>query len=339
MLVKQRIQTIAGVVAALLVTAVVSVYLFSAIAQAEDVKTNPAANTLRVSPVRSDVEVMPGETGTVPVTVSNLTNATVFVHPSSNDFVATDESGTPGLILNENEYAPSHSLKRFMGPLADISIPAGQAKTVNVVITVPKDARPGGYFGAIRFAPTDPDGGGQVNMSASVASLILLTVPGDVKERIELTNFDILQSGVANSNFRDGDNLAASFRFKNDGDIQIGPFGKLTVKKGDTVVFESDFNTKQPREVILPDSARRWNIPLDGIDGFGHYTVLATFTYGKTNQTIEVTKAFWVVPWFVIIIAGVLVLLLIGAIVATIFLIRRRKHRPKRKKMGFGTSR
>lgn len=334
MLVKQRIQTGVGVVAALLVAAVLSVNLFSSIAQAET-----TANTLRVSPVRTDIEILPGNSKTVPVTVSNLTTGTVFVHPSANDFVATDESGTPGLILDENEFAPSHSLKRFMGPLGDISIPAGQAKTVNVVITVPETARPGGYFGAVRFAPTDPDGGGQVNLSASVASLILLSVPGDVVEKVELTDFDVRQAGVVGSNFRDGENLDASFRFRNEGDIQLGPFGKLSVKKGNDVVYEADFNTKEPREVVLPDSARRWNIPLDKIEGFGQYTVLATFTYGKSNQTIEVTKSFWVVPWMVIIIAIAIIVLLIAAIITTILILRRRKHRPKRKKIGFGNTR
>jgi hypothetical protein len=297
--------------------------------------TTNAANTIKVTPVRSDIQVKPGESTTVQVTVSNLTNSSISVTPINNDFVAGDDRGTPALILDADKFAPSHSLKRFIAPLSTATIPAKQSKTFPVIITVPSNAQAGGYFGAIRFAPSDPDGGGQVNLSASVASLILLTVPGDVIEKLELRNFDIQQNGVNGSNFQTPNNLQASFSFENKGNLQIGPFGRLAVKQGDKVLFETDFNNKDPRDVILPDSSRRWEIPFDKIGTFGHYDVVATFTYGATNQTIEVTKSFWVIPQWVIIAAIAAVVVLIGAIVLTIFLIRRsrkNRHMPRNRR-------
>ena len=83
-----------------------------------------AANTLKVSPVRSDLSVTAGTSGTVKTVVSNLTSAPISIHPIENDFVAGDENGTPSIILDENSYAPTHSLKRFMVPMQDVSIPA-----------------------------------------------------------------------------------------------------------------------------------------------------------------------------------------------------------------------
>ena len=103
----------------------------------------------------------------------------------------------------------------------------------------------------------------------------------------------------------------------------------MSVKKGDTVVYSTDFNDNDPREMVLPDSARRWDIPLKNIEGFGHYTVYGTFTYGAKNQTIEVTKSFWVIPMFVIIAAIVAFVLLIVLAIVIILLIRRRKSRVK----------
>ena len=79
--------------------------------------------------------------------------------------------------------------------------------------------------------------------------------------------------------------------------------------------------------MILPDSARRWDVPLKNIGSFGHYTVYATLTYGKSNQTIETSRSFWVIPWIVIIAAVAVVLLFLGIILAIILLIRRRKRR------------
>lgn len=286
-----------------------------------------AANTLKVSPVRSDIEIKPGESKVVEVTVSNLSGAAITVRPIENDFTAGDERGTPALILDADKYAPTHSLKRFMSPLLDVTIPANQAKTINVVITVPKTAQAGGYFGALRLAPVSPDGGGQVNLSASVASLILMTVPGDTIEKINLTDFSILQNSKGGEFFTTPNNIQATVRFENKGNVQIGPTGKVSVKNGNKVVYETDFNAQNPRDVILPDTARRWDIPLDKIGTFGHYTVIGTFSYGKSNQTLEISQSFWVIPMWMIITAIAVAVVLLGAIIFLVFFFIGRKRR------------
>ncbi len=285
------------------------------------------ANTLKISPVRSDIEVEKGKSHTVEVTVSNLTDADMVVRAIANDFIAGDERGTPALILDADKYAPTHSLKRFMKPISDVKIPANKAKTIDVTITVPKDAQSGGYFGAVRFAPTDPTDGGQVNLNASAASIILLSVPGPATEKLTMTDFAVQQGGKTGTFFQSANDLQATVRFESKSSVQVAPFGKISVKQGDKVVYEYDFNPENPREMVLPDSARRWDIPLKSIDSFGHYTVHATMTYGKANQTIETSTSFWVVPWIVIAIAVGAVLLLVGAVIFVIFAIRRRRRK------------
>lgn len=297
----------------------------SAIAPVE--AKNNIANTLKIAPVRSDIEVAAGASKVVRVTISNLTSSDITIRPIMNDFIAGDERGTPALILDADKYAPTHSLKRFMKPIADFTIPANKFETVDVVITVPKNAQAGGYFGAVRFAPTDPAGGGQVNLSASVASIILLTVPGPVTEKLTLTNFDIQQGGKNNTFFQSANDIQTSFRLESKSNVQVAPFGKISVKQGDKVVYDYDFNMSDPRDMILPDSARRWDVPLKNLGSFGHYTVYATLTYGKNNQTIETSKSFWVIPWIVIVAAIVAVLLLVGLVLLVIFLIRKRGRR------------
>lgn len=289
-------------------------------------KTNQA-NTLKVSPVRSDISVKPGENKTVDVTVTNLTDADVAVQPIENDFVAKGEDGTPALILDANEYAPTHSLKRFMLPLDNFTIPANKAKTVKVIIAVPKTAQAGGYFGAIRFAPTDPSNSGQVNLSASVASLMLLTVPGPMTEKLNLTDYSVQQNGKSGTYFQNPNNLAFSFRFENKGSVQEAPFGNISVKNGDKVVYSADFNNKTQRDMVLPDSARRWTIPLKNIGTFGYYTVEGTLTYGSKNETVNISQSFWVIP-FAMIIGGIVgLLVLIGLIVGIVVFLRGYKRR------------
>lgn len=290
-----------------------------------------SADVLKVTPVRSDITVKPGKSKTVKITVTNPTKQTILIDPSENDFIASGEDGTPSLILDNDKYAPTHSLKRFMEPLKSVALKGGESKDIKLKINVPKDAQAGGYFGAVRFAPSSPDTGGQVNLSTSLASMVLLTVPGDLVEELDLTNFQVTQNGESKTYFSDGKNMEASFRFTNKGNVQVGPIGKITVKKGDKVVYQTDFNNDTPRDLTLPDSARKWSVPITGVDGFGKYQVLGTFSYGSSNKTVEVSSSFWVIPPMVMIIAGVVVLLIVVAIIVLWLVLRNRKYRKYRK--------
>lgn len=330
---KRQVLTSVRVVLGLFIVTALVLGIFTSSAHAQSSKTS-TANTLKVSPVRSDIQIKAGESAEVPITVTNLTGADVLVAPIENDFVQGDENGTPSIILDANEYAPTHSLKRFMVPLKNVTVPKNGSAVVKVKIVVPKDAQAGGYFGALRFAPTTPDGGGQVNLSASVASLILLTVPGPVTEQLNLTSFDIQQGNNAGADFRSPDDLKVAFRFENKGNIQEGPFGKISVTQGKEVIYDYDFNEETPRDMILPDGARKWEVPLENIGDFGHYTVHATFTYGSTNKTIEVEKSFWVIPTYMIISAIAIVVLLIAGIVFLVIWLKGRRKRAIRRHAG-----
>lgn len=320
----------AAIIAVMALAVLATPQVFAQSSQA-NTSVNSSTNVLKVSPVRTDIQIAPGETKTVRTVVTNLTNTAITVRPIENDFISGDENGTPALILDADKYAPTHSLKKFMTPLEDVTIPAREAQAVEVVITVPAGTQAGGYFGAVRFAPTNPEGDAQVNLSASVASLILMTVPGETVEKVDLSDFSIKQDGTAGSFFQKSENLSASVRFENKGNLQAGPFGKVSVKQGDKIVYEADFNDKDPKDMILPDSARKWDIPLKNIGGFGNYTVSATFTYGTQNQTIEVTRSFWVVPLGVIIAVIVGILVLIALIVGIWLFLRSYKKRVLRK--------
>ncbi len=270
-------------------------------------------NTLKVSPVRTELSIAPGTSGTVKTYITNLTKTAITVSPIENDFVAGDENGTPSIVLDENSYAPTHSLKRFMVPLQNVTVGAGETREVDVTVTVPKSARAGGYYGAIRYAPANADGSKSVNLSTSVASLILMTVPGPTTEDLRMTNFDIQQNGSNGSNFRTPDNMNLLLRFQNKGNVQEAPLGQINVQKNKKVLYTYNFNQVDPKDNVLPDSARRWNIPLKGFGKFGKYTVTGTFSYAN-GKSIEATKTIWIVPTTYIIIGA-------SSIIGLIFLV------------------
>ena len=265
----------------------------------------------------------------VQVTMTNLAKTAVTVRPVSNDFVAGDERGTPALILDDTQYAPTHSLKRFMSPLSPVTIPGRGSKTVSVVVTVPSSAQAGGYFGSIRFVPTTPDGGGQVNLSPSVASLILLKVPGAIVEDVAVTDFEVQRSGGSHFYFQKPDNLSLFARFRNDGNVQVAPLGKIQVYQGKEVVFESDFNAQDPKDTILPDSARRWDVPLKNIGSIGRFRLFATYTYGEKNNTIELSRTFYIAPLWLVLCGLASPLIILGIIVWIVLYRVRRRSRGK----------
>lgn len=288
-----------------------------------------ATNTLRVSPLRTDISLDPGEASVVRVTIANPSSQSVTVKAAVNDFTTQDEDGTPAILLDEVSAMPKHSLKQFLAPVEDIVLAPKAAKAVEVRVRVPAGAEAGGYFGAIRFTPIASGAASDVNTSASVASLIILTVNGAAPEQLDLTTFLVRQKGKAKQVFFTDEALSIATRFANSGNVQAGPFGRVSVTKGDTVVYETDFNGATPRGLVLPDSARRWDIPLGEIGGLGRYTAHATFTYGQTNQTIEVSKSFWIVPKWIVVALCVGFVSLLGGIVWWSIAQQRTKRRSK----------
>lgn len=313
----------------------VSPLLFSnvtafAAASSSSTSSNASSQELKISPVKTDITVSPGASGTVKIIVSNLTNNAITVQPIENDFVASGEQGQAALILSPDSYAPSHSLKRFMVPLSNFTIPPKGGQAVNVTITVPKNAQAGGYFGALRLAPVVggvASGSSAVSIGESVASLILMTVPGPTVEQLTLTNFDVQQNGGTSSNFRTPNNLSLFLRFGNKGNLQESPFGQIDVQKGKKVLYTYNFNQTQPQDEILPDSYRRWSVPLKNLGKFGEYTISGTFTYGTKGETIDVQKTVWIIPTGYIITGIIIFVLLILLIGGGYFFLKSYKRR------------
>lgn len=310
-----------------LIVATAMVIIGSISLHAVDQSKPSPSGALKITPLRTDIIVKPGETKTIDVTVTNPSDSEVAINAVVNDFMAGDEDGTPAIILDENKTASQRGLKQFVKPLGNLSLPAKQSKTISLQIEAPPTARPGGYFGALRISPSSPSDDSQVAVNASVASLILLRVSGDVAEKLSLAEFQVHQDDQQINFLSSGDDLAAYVRFVNSGDVQLDPIGKLSITKGDSIVYEIDFNNKTRRDMVLPDSARRWNIPLQKLDGLGQYTLSATFTYGSKNQTLSAEKTFWLIPYQVII--GMLAGMLLLVLMISILIMRKKRSRQK----------
>lgn len=306
----------------------VAVLLFASVSPVAAATTNTnagAGNGLRISPVRTDLTINPGNSQTIDVYVTNLTKEDAVLQGVVDDFTAgTDESGNPAILLN-GEKAPSHSLKDYVSSIGTFSL-AGQAtKDLKVTIAIPKGVAGGGYFGAVRIVPAPSNANKNVNLTASVGSLILVTVPGPVNEQMSLASFDVRHinpktNAVESPSvlFTSNKNIAGVVRFQNSGNLQEEPFGKMILKKGSKTIATYDVNNTSPRGNVLPSSIRRFAVPLSGMGSFGKYTLEGNFGYGTKGQLLSASTSFYIVPLTAIVIAVVVLLL----ILVVVYLIR-----------------
>lgn len=293
---------------------------------------------LSVSPVRSDLTINPGESKTITVSIKNVTAATTEYQALINDFVVAkgNELGQPALILDDDKYAPSHSLKRYIAKLDSVIVAPGETKNVKVTVAIPKDATAGGYYGAVRFVPKSEVDGQNITLSASVGSIILAKVSGDIKEDMVISSFDVRQGKEADSGsslFTTSTNLYSVVRFNNRGNSHEQPFGKIRLLKNGKVLQETEINNLDPRANVLPDSTRRFNVKLDKVGTFGKYTVEGNFGYGSNGQLLSASTSFWVVP-FGWIIAGLAAIALIVVAIITIPKAIRRYNKNVLRKAG-----
>lgn len=276
-----------------------------------------SGNGFRISPVRVEYTIEKGKSEVVNLTLENPADVAVTARGVVNDFVASDkEDGEPRLILDETAEAPKNSFRTLAQPIGEVLLAPREKKEINVTLRVPEDANAGGYYGAIRFIPVvGAADSGNVGLTASVGTIVLVRVPGNLTERLDLLQLSAAQNSNAKSFITSGD-VQVLTRLKNEGDIHLKPFGKVTVKNMfGTTVKEFEFNSvgDQPdnRANILPGSTRKFEDTVGKVKMPGRYTIEANLGYSQGSGDLISAKAtFWYMPVWAILIVVVLIAVL-----------------------------
>lgn len=290
-----------------------------------------SANGFRISPIRSELSIEKGASQTVSIMVENPSSLPVKAAAIINDFQASEtEDGQPRILL-DNSFAPSHSLKKLVKEVPDTDISAGGRQEVKVTITIPANAAAGGYYGAIRFIPAENKKSANIALTASVGSIFLVNVPGDVKEHLALVQFTAAVNGSGKKIITGGD-VSIITRLKNDGDTHEKPFGKIQVKNSKGAVVELvEVNNTDPQANILPDSTRKFETKLTNKKWFGRYTVTASLGYNPSDgDLINAKTTFWYIPAWMVAVFSVLMLALVFVAYILYRKIRIRSNRKQR---------
>lgn len=279
-----------------------------------------SASGLQISPTRTELTVNRGSNGTVTVNLKNVTGGDILAKPEIDDFVSDNNTGTPRLITDSNQKSP-YTIKDFISRIADIPMKKGESKTIKIPVNVPADQSPGGYFGVIRFIADPVDNkdnktGRQINLTASLGHIVLVNVPGNVKEQLQLVSFKAEKNGKTGSVFSSSpDGMALGL--KNTGNSFSKPFGTVTIKNfRGKQVLQYEVNNTDPRGNVLPESTRIFHDKINSLGSSpGRYTAIASVSYGNGGDVLVSEIHFWVIPGWLRALAALVILIILAAIV------------------------
>lgn len=264
-----------------------------------------AADGLQISPAIVDVNGEKGGSYTIQLQVTNVTGSDLTFDSAVNDFSAKDESGAPSVNLDDSNPSTA-SIKQWVSVIKSFTLKARENRKINAIITIPKDAEPGGHYGVIRFSGRTPEvEGSGVGLTASTGALVLVRVAGAVDEKLNLITFETSQNNKASGLFEYGP-IDFVARFKNEGNVHVKPIGQIEIRdmfgnKVDTVAVNPDKGN------VLPLSIRKFQSTLNKDWMFGRYTADISVAYGTTGQAIVQTTSFWVIPYKAMLI-GIIIL-------------------------------
>lgn len=266
---------------------------------------------LEISPPLIELTVDPGQQVSFDIKIRNITTGTLIAKPAIDDFTAEGEDGQPKLLLEESPEPNPYSFKAWAQPMADLSVIPQEVKTATVTLNVPADATPGGHYGVVRFTAVPPElEGTGVALSASIGTLVLINVTGDVVRKASIVEFVTLQNGQHKSFFETGP-INLMERVRNEGSVHIKPTGTLRI----TNMFNKEVAVISINEKggnILPGSIRRFEQQLSKPRLFGRYKVEANIQYG--GDPLSQTLTFWVIPYKLIALVLGMLLITIAAL-------------------------
>ena len=284
-----------------IIIALLALFLLPSLAKAQvDV------STLTVAPSRQELTLDPGETKTIPIKFLNSGQELVSGPVRVVDFIVEDNEGSPIFldetfkITGETQIPRRFSAASWVSlPYKTISIAAKNKVAIDVKISAPEDARPGGRYLAVYFEPGGflPQSVNQPREAGSpvfsrIVGLVYIRVSGPITEQANLVRFSAPR-------FSEYGPVPITTEIQNQGDYHIRPQGTITLFNsfGQQVAQDTFDQTN-----IFPDTSRLFENQLGQKWMFGRYKAKLAASFGEEGKTLSGTIFFWVLPWKAILI-------------------------------------
>lgn len=286
-------------------------------------------NDFVIEPAKFEIFLNPGDTITKYITITSRIQGTTQFSIGTEDLRGTTDAQQP-VILMGDERGP-YSVKDYIKPETDtFSLNYGEQVQLPVTVTIPQDAEPKGFYGAVVISTKLIVGGtttsatnevqGGTRLVSRVGSLFLVRINGAANESGALLDFK-----PAGSKLLEKGPDSFEMLFKNSGTVHLVPHGLITVsnilgRKVAEIPVDAYFS--------LPDSIRYRQVQWIN-KGFliGKYQATISLYRGYANLTDTKTVTFWVLPWKIVVIALIILLAIVSFFY---FILSRFEFRRKR---------
>ncbi len=259
-----------------------------------------------ISPLVFELTGNPGDIIENQAYISNPSDNPIGIKMTVEDIAP---SGEEGQVIVEKPETETYSMARWIKcEPEEFALQPKEGKWVKFTITIPENAEPGGHYGTV-VAGSAAVAGAAITGAAiapRVGTLVLLTVPGEMKEILTVKEFSApYYSEYGAINF--------AVKFENTGTVHVRPKSLITI----TNLFGKKVaDIYLPEKNVLPGAVRKieatWNQKwLWG----GKYTATLTGNYGTYNNFLlsPAVISFWAFPWkFGVAILVVIILLILS---------------------------
>lgn len=255
---------------------------------------------ISVAPAIIDVAINPGETQNRQITIRNTNEFAIPISFEVQQLVSND-------AIFDNASALSSASDWITISDSALLFAGGDTKKINLGISIPEDASPGGHYAqiSIRALSLEQNNSGESSIVVpEITASVFITVAGDIVD-----NFEFGERISVHPFSRLNSENSIDFSIRNIGNTHglITPILVISDKEGQ-VVHEEQLTVK----LILPGTTKNylesWQVPT----AYGKYEARLEFKIGGTNYTVySPPETFIVTHSFVTIIvvgAGTIIL-------------------------------
>jgi len=271
-------------------------------------------NDFVLEPAKHEVIAVPGESQRQKISVTNRTEKTLEFKIQIEDFVGSTDKEQQVKLLGD-EVGP-YSLKNFVTPEVSVfTLGSGERITIPVTVSLPEDAAPRGYYGAVIISAEDPgerdnlEDAPSTEIVTRLGSLFLVRVDGDLVEESDLELFKALGE---DKKLYSQHPLGFEFAVQNTGNVHLVHYGQIVVKN----IFGKEVERFPINGFFsLPDSIRYQQITWPDSFTLGKYTAVLDVHKGYGDENLNTHQqqiSFWVIPWNVVLPLIILIILVVA---------------------------
>ncbi len=253
-----------------------------------------------VGPGRSVLELRPGETVTVQLSVSNRISNNRRFDLKVED-IAGSQNPIEGIQALGDTIGP-YSIRDYISfPHSSFELGLGERARIPVTISIPPDAEPGGYYGAIFVTTTrietdvtESDATtAQSPIIARIGSQFFITVPGEVEVGSVVRDVSL----VGDRWWYERGPIQVALTTENTGSIHLVMGADMIIRN----MFGEEVGVSEIDPwFVLPKSLRLRTLSWDREFLLGRYTAEVRLARGHDDIVDTFTLVFWVLPWRIV---------------------------------------